>query len=150
MGHAKKFVYSFCASFRFCAAAVSGVNHAPPAFQGKAAAAPRAAGTAAAGQANPSQVMRAPDPLQRAWYTAAMKFRRALFWDTDPRTLDVRRHATYVIERIADFGTAAEIRWAIRSYGLRRFREVVRTSRATLEPTKRLWLHVLGPGKRTR
>lgn len=72
-----------------------------------------------------------------------MKFRRALFWDTDPRKLDARKHATYIIERIADFGTAAEIRWAIRTYGLRTFRQVVRSSRVTLRPTKRLWLDVL-------
>ncbi|TSC72187.1 MAG: Uncharacterized protein G01um101438_690 [Parcubacteria group bacterium Gr01-1014_38] len=72
-----------------------------------------------------------------------MKFRRALFWDTDPRKLNARTHATYIIERIADFGTAAEIRWAIRQYGLRKFREVVRTSRAVDPMTRNLWHRVL-------
>jgi hypothetical protein len=86
----------------------------------------------------------------RTWYTAAMKFRRALFWDTNPQWVNPKKHATYIIERIADFGTAAEIRWAIRRYGLRRFREVVRRSRVTLEPTKRLWLDVLGRKPPTR
>lgn len=73
-----------------------------------------------------------------------MRFRRELFWDTDPKWINVKRHETYIIERIADFGTAVEIRWAIRTYGLRRFRHVVRTSRVVLEPTKRLWGEVLG------
>lgn len=76
-------------------------------------------------------------------YLRYMKFRRTLFWDTDLRTLDVRRHAAYIIERIADFGTAAEIRWAIKTYGLQRFQRVVRTSRVTLKPTKHLWLDIL-------
>lgn len=73
-----------------------------------------------------------------------MKFRRALFWDTDPRKLDARKHATYIIERIADFGTAAEIRWAIRKYGLQRFRQTVHTSRVVDTMTRNLWLRVLG------
>lgn len=77
-----------------------------------------------------------------------MKFRRSLFWDTNPKDLDARRHATYIIERIADFGTAADIRWALRTYGLRRFRQVVRTSRVTLPATKHLWLDVLGHNAR--
>lgn len=83
-------------------------------------------------------------------YADGVRFRKALFWDTNPKQLDRERHATYIIERVADFGTAAEIRWAIKTYGLRRFRHVVRTSRVTLGPTKRLWLHVLGSKKKTR
>ena len=33
-----------------------------------------------------------------------MRFRRSLFWDVDPKTIDEKRHATYIIERILDFG----------------------------------------------
>ena len=77
-----------------------------------------------------------------------MKFRQSLFWDVDPKTIDPQTHATYIIERVADFGTAAEIRWAVKTYGLQKFRRVVRDSRVTLPATKHLWLEVLG--KKTR
>lgn len=73
-----------------------------------------------------------------------VRFRQTLFWDVDPKTIDPQKHAKYIIERIADFGTAVEIRWALQTYGLQKFRRVVRASRVTLPPTKRLWLDVLG------
>ncbi|GEM_PF-6176582 len=30
-------------------------------------------------------------------------FRQELFWDVDPKTIDPKRHARYIIERILDF-----------------------------------------------
>lgn len=33
-----------------------------------------------------------------------MRFRQSLFWDVDPKTIDPKKHAQYIIERILDFG----------------------------------------------
>lgn len=77
-------------------------------------------------------------------WSKPVRFRQSLFWDVDPKTIDPKKHAAYIIERIADFGTAGEIRWALQTYGLQKFRHVVRASRVTLPPTKHLWLDVLG------
>ncbi|MBI4994134.1 hypothetical protein HZC21_00610 [Candidatus Peregrinibacteria bacterium] len=31
-------------------------------------------------------------------------FRQSLFWDIDPKTIDLKKHKRYIIERILDFG----------------------------------------------
>ena len=45
-----------------------------------------------------------------------MKFRPALFWDTNPKKIDPEKNAQYIIERVADFGRDKEARWVIDYY----------------------------------
>ena len=52
---------------------------------------------------------RARVPLAHRW----------VFWDVDPRRLDVRRDAGYIIPRVLEFGGMAQVRWVIRAYGMR-------------------------------
>ncbi len=40
-----------------------------------------------------------------------MKFRQSLFWDVDPKTINPKKHARYIIERILDFSHDDEVRW---------------------------------------
>ncbi len=58
-----------------------------------------------------------------------MRFRRSLFWDVDPKTIDEKRHATYIIERILDFGNDDEVRWMWQTYSRRKIRSVAEKSR---------------------
>ncbi len=68
-----------------------------------------------------------------------MKFRQTLFWDTDPKRIDVKKNAQYIIERIADFGNDKEARWALDYYDKRLLRRVVAKSRCVRPETKALW-----------
>lgn len=68
-----------------------------------------------------------------------MKFRQALFWDTDPKKLDLHKHAKYIIERIMDFGNDNEVRWMRRQYPKSLLAEVVNNSRVLLSNSKTLW-----------
>ena len=51
-----------------------------------------------------------------------------LFWEIDPTQVDFERHADYAIARIVEHGTLADVKWAVRHYGLERihlfFRDV--------------------------
>ncbi|MFH1564807.1 MAG: hypothetical protein ABIC82_03080 [bacterium] len=38
-----------------------------------------------------------------------MKFRQALFWDTNPKNIDVKKNAQYIIERVADLATTKKL-----------------------------------------
>lgn len=40
-----------------------------------------------------------------------MQFRSTLFWDVDPKTIDTKKYARYIIERILGFGDDREARW---------------------------------------
>ena len=72
-----------------------------------------------------------------------MKFRQALFWDTDPKKIDVKKNAQYIIERIADFGNDKEARWALTFYSKPFLRKVIAKSRCIRPRTKALWTLIL-------
>ncbi len=69
----------------------------------------------------------------------SIKFRQELFWDVDPRTIDPRKHARYIIERILDFGNDSEVRWVWRFYPKRLIAKTIARSRAIFPETKTLW-----------
>ena len=68
-----------------------------------------------------------------------MKFRPELFWDVDPKTIDKKKHARYIIERILDFGDDKEVRWLWKNYSHKLIREAVEKSRVLHGPTRSLW-----------
>ena len=68
-----------------------------------------------------------------------MRFRQTLFWDVDPKTIDSKKNAEYIIERILDFGTDAEIKWMRRHYNYSLIAKVVRHSRVLHNKSKALW-----------
>lgn len=72
-----------------------------------------------------------------------MPRRASLFWDVDPKTIDPKKHARYIIERVLDFGTDGEIRWLVHHYKPTTIRKVLREPRVALHPrAKALWLKV--------
>lgn len=68
-----------------------------------------------------------------------MPRRASLFWDVDPKTIDPKRHATYVIERILDFGNDREVKWLWNTYPRNRIQKVVQSSRVLHPQTRALW-----------
>ena len=72
-----------------------------------------------------------------------MKFRQTLFWDTDPKKIDVKKNAQYIIERIADFGNDKEARWALDFYNKALLKKVIAKSRSLRPRTKTLWTMLL-------
>ena len=68
-----------------------------------------------------------------------MKFRPTLFWDVNPKKIDPKKNAQYVIERIADFGNDKEARWVLNHYDKNLLRTVVGKSRCLRSETKKLW-----------
>lgn len=68
-----------------------------------------------------------------------MKFRPTLFWDVDPKKINIKKHSRYIAERIMNFGTDQEARWLLRHYSKRYLQQVARTSRDLDKPTRALW-----------
>ena len=69
----------------------------------------------------------------------AMRFRQSLFWDVNPKTIDPKKHAFYIIERILEFGNDKEIAWMYGIYSSRLLRNVIKGSRVLHPQTKALW-----------
>ncbi|OGH94539.1 MAG: hypothetical protein A2538_00150 [Candidatus Magasanikbacteria bacterium RIFOXYD2_FULL_41_14] len=68
-----------------------------------------------------------------------MRFRQSLFWDVDPKKINPKRHAKYIIERILDFGNDAEVRWVWKNYSRPIIKDTVKTSRVLHNKSKALW-----------
>ncbi|MSU75332.1 MAG: hypothetical protein EXS55_02355 [Candidatus Magasanikbacteria bacterium] len=68
-----------------------------------------------------------------------MRFRQSLFWDVDPKTINPKKHARYIIERIMDFGNDAEVRWMFREFSPRLLKNTLQHSRVVHKKSKILW-----------
>ena len=68
-----------------------------------------------------------------------MRFRQALFWDTNPSKIDAKKNAQYVIERVLDFGNDKEVKWLWSFYNKELLKRVVEKSRCLRPRTKKLW-----------
>ncbi|MBI4699698.1 MAG: hypothetical protein HY744_00800 [Deltaproteobacteria bacterium] len=51
-----------------------------------------------------------------------------LFWEMDSAQVDLARDADYVIARIVEHGTLAEVKWAVRHYGIERIHHFFRSA----------------------
>lgn len=69
----------------------------------------------------------------------SIKFRQSLFWDVDPKTIDPKKHAKYIIERVLDFGNDKEVREIWERYPHLLIRDVVRHSRVLHPQTRVFW-----------
>ena len=72
-----------------------------------------------------------------------MKLRPTLFWDTNPKNIDLKKNAQYVIERVADFGRDKEARFVLDYYDKRLTRKIIAKSRCLRPETKKLWTLLL-------
>ena len=71
-----------------------------------------------------------------------IRFRQSLFWDVDPKTIDPKKHAKYIIERILDFGTDGELKWLFGNYSRRLIKNTVIKSRVLHNKSRNLWMQI--------
>ncbi len=70
--------------------------------------------------------------------------KQSLFWDVDLKSLDFKEHASYIIERVLDFGDDEDVRWLFSTYPKTVIRETLDNSRSAVHAkSKALWNLVL-------
>ena len=73
-----------------------------------------------------------------------MKFRQTLFWDVNPKNIDTKKNARYIIERVLEFGDHKEVGWVLSYYSKRTVKKVMNLPRVQLSPkSKALWSLIL-------
>jgi len=70
-------------------------------------------------------------------------FSENLFWDIDPRTLDMERHAKYIVGRVLERGTLMDWRLLCRRFTLSGVIEIAQTLRS-IDPKALAFLSVVG------
>lgn len=68
-----------------------------------------------------------------------MRFRQSLFWDVNPKKINPKKHARYLIERIMDFGNDQEVRWMWKTYPRQIILKTADRSRVLRTKSKNLW-----------
>jgi len=69
-----------------------------------------------------------------------IKFRQSLFWDVDPKIIDPKKHARYIIERILEFGRPEEVKWLFQTYSKNKIKKVMNLPRSQVDRrSKALW-----------
>jgi len=62
-----------------------------------------------------------------------------LLWDVAAADLDLERHKAFIIARVLQFGTPAEVRWLLATYAEADIIATVRTSRNLDRRTANFW-----------
>lgn len=73
----------------------------------------------------------------------SLNFRQSLFWDIDPKSIDLKKHRQYIIERILDFGTDREVQWVRKKYSPQVLKKIVISSRSLSPKSKNFWAILL-------
>jgi hypothetical protein len=62
-----------------------------------------------------------------------------LFWDANPKTIDLKLHKQYVIERVLELGPLSAFFWIQRIYPTKNIIEVCLSSRRISERSRKFW-----------
>lgn len=62
-----------------------------------------------------------------------------LFWDIDPKKLDIKRHKRFIVERILQYGTPPEVSWLLDTYTDKDIIQIVRQSKNIDRKTANYW-----------
>lgn len=62
-----------------------------------------------------------------------------LFWDADPKRIDLKKNARYVIERVLEIGDLKSLKWIQMLYPTNRIIETLKTSRKISPKSKNFW-----------
>ena len=69
-----------------------------------------------------------------------MKWRQALFWDTNPKKIDEKKNSRYIIERVLEFGRPNEAGWLFKHYSKSKIKSIMNLPRAEIsDKSKALW-----------
>jgi hypothetical protein len=73
-----------------------------------------------------------------------MRFRESLFWDVNPRKINIQRNARYIIERILEFGQPDDIAWLFKQYSKKDIEKAMNLPRSQVgRKSKALWTLLL-------
>ena len=65
------------------------------------------------------------------------------FWDVVPSQLDVKAHASFIIDRLLEWGDLEEIHWLLGAYPLDLLRERLKRCRSLSKKSAAFWALIL-------
>ncbi len=71
------------------------------------------------------------------------KFLHPLFWEIDPKKLDVSKRQKYIIERIMEWGDFPHIKWMLKNFSPQKMKETVLKTRNLSKRSAPFWVNFL-------
>ncbi len=68
---------------------------------------------------------------------------KPFFWETDLERIDIRRHKTFIIERLLEFGDKPAVQWLFTTYSLSEIKGTLKKSRNISSKSRNYWDIVL-------
>lgn len=75
----------------------------------------------------------------KRWRGAIPPFLKKYFWDTDVRKLSLKKHSTYIIERVLEWGNLDAVKWLRDMYPERMIISVLGSSRRISDRSWNFW-----------
>lgn len=70
------------------------------------------------------------------------------FWDVDLRSINIKKHKSFILERILEMGDSEAVRWMRKNFSEQDILSVLKNSRRISKKSFNFWILVLGE-KRT-
>lgn len=71
-------------------------------------------------------------------------FLKKYFWEVDFKILDTKKHRTYIIERILEYGDTDAVRWLLTAYPAKIIIGVLKNSRSLSKKSAHFWALFFG------
>lgn len=62
-----------------------------------------------------------------------------IFWDVEPTALNPKQNGQFIVARVAEKGTWADVQWLKKQFGVSFIKKAVSNSRNTSAKTKNFW-----------
>lgn len=64
---------------------------------------------------------------------------RNLFWDVKKEDIDIKKHSSFIIKRVLDYGNAVSLKWLFKTYPEDLIKEVIHNKRGLHPKTINFW-----------
>ena len=75
--------------------------------------------------------------------TGVPKSFKRFFWETDFSKVDPKKHQTYIIERLMEYGDTKAYRWLVKNFAKPEIKNVAANSRRINPKTKKFWQAII-------
>jgi hypothetical protein len=68
-----------------------------------------------------------------------LTFLKKYFWETDFKSLDLKKDAVYIISRILEYGDIKAVKWLLKNFDKKLIKKVILTQRGFSPKTSNFW-----------
>ena len=72
-----------------------------------------------------------------------IRLNKQLFWDVDPKKLDLKKHTDFIVGRILEYGDKPEVKWMFDNYEKSQIKKTLLEKRGISRKSANYWALIL-------